>query len=216
MVVQELRVRYQRSILGFVWSLLNPILMMVILSWVFSHIMKSVENYSLFLFAGMVPWSFFSISLNDCAFAIIQNEGLDPEDLSAQAGLSAGAGIDLPGHLCPLAGCACFCFCGRWVPGLHSSLLFLPVAIALLAMFTLGLGLIVATLNTFYRDCGHLIARGAAGLVLCDPDPLSDRTVRDRRSGGFVSIRRSTSSSSFTTSCTRGAGPGSAWWQLPL
>src|SRR5271170_1841010 len=58
MVVQELRVRYQRSFLGFVWTLLNPILMMAILSWVFSHIMKGVEHYSLFLFAGMVPWSF--------------------------------------------------------------------------------------------------------------------------------------------------------------
>ena len=46
MVVQELRVRYQRSFLGFVWTLLNPILMMVILSWVFSHIMKSVEQLS--------------------------------------------------------------------------------------------------------------------------------------------------------------------------
>ena len=67
MVVQELRVRYQRSILGFVWSLLNPLLMMVILSWVFSHLIKDVENYPLFLFAGMVPWSFLSISLNDCA-----------------------------------------------------------------------------------------------------------------------------------------------------
>ena len=77
MVVQELRVRYQRSFLGFVWTLLNPILMMVILSWVFSsHHERRSDSYSLFLFAGMVPWSFLSISLNDCAFSIINNEGL--------------------------------------------------------------------------------------------------------------------------------------------
>ncbi len=49
MVVQELRVRYQRSFLGFVWTLLNPILMMVILSWVFSHMMDHFRHYPLFL-----------------------------------------------------------------------------------------------------------------------------------------------------------------------
>src|SRR6516165_9393258 len=46
MVVQELRVRYQRSILGFLWTLLNPLLMMVILSWVFSSLNRDMKNYS--------------------------------------------------------------------------------------------------------------------------------------------------------------------------
>jgi homopolymeric O-antigen transport system permease protein len=157
MVVQELRVRYQRSFLGFVWTLLNPILMMVILSWVFSHLMDSFPNYPLFLFAGMVPWSFLSISLNDCAFSIINNEGLIRKIYLPKLVfplvrvlialvtfvLSLVALFLL---LCPLGARPSF------------ALLFLPVAIALLGMFALGLGLIVATLNTFYRDCGHLIA----------------------------------------------------------
>jgi ABC-type polysaccharide/polyol phosphate export permease len=157
MVVQELRVRYQRSFLGFVWTLVNPILMMVILSWVFSHIMDRVEQYPLFLFAGMVPWSFLSISLNDCAVSIINNEGLIRK-------------IYLPKIVFPLArvliALVTFVlslgalFLLLWPLGARPSfsLLFLPVAIALLTAFTLGLGLIAATLNTFYRDCGHLIA----------------------------------------------------------
>jgi len=156
MVVQELRVRYQRSFLGFVWSLLNPIMMMVILSWVFSHVIKDVGNYPLFLFAGMVPWSFLSSSLSECAYSIIQNEGLIRK-------------IYLPKLVFPLArvliGLVTFVlsmvalFLLLWPLGARpsASMLFLPVAIALLAMFTLGLGLIAATMNTFYRDCGHLI-----------------------------------------------------------
>jgi ABC-2 type transport system permease protein/lipopolysaccharide transport system permease protein len=157
MVVQELRVRYQRSILGFVWTLLNPLLMMVILSWVFSHLVKGVQNYPLFLFSGMVPWSFLSISLNDCAVSIINNEGLIRK-------------IYLPKLVFPLArvlialvtfilSLAALFFL-LWPLGASPSLpmLFLPVAIVLLAGFTMGLGLIAATLNTFYRDCGHLIA----------------------------------------------------------
>ena len=157
MVVQELRVRYQRSFLGFVWSLLNPIMMMVILSWVFSHIIKGIDNYALFLFAGMVPWSFLTISLNDCAFSIIQNEGLIRK-------------IYLPKMVFPLVrvliALVTFVlslvalFLLLWPLGARPSpaMLFLPLAILLLATFTLGLGLIAATLNTFYRDCGHLIA----------------------------------------------------------
>jgi ABC-type polysaccharide/polyol phosphate export permease len=157
MVVQELRVRYQRSFLGFVWTLLNPILMMVILSWVFSHMMDHFRHYPLFLFAGMVPWSFLSISLNDCAFSIINNEGLIRKIYLPKLVfplvrvlialvtfvLSLGALFVL---MLPLGARPSF------------ALLFLPVAIALLGIFALGLGLIVATLNTFYRDCGHLIA----------------------------------------------------------
>ena len=46
MVIQELRVRYQRSILGFFWTLLNPLLMLVILSWVFSHLLPRTDQLS--------------------------------------------------------------------------------------------------------------------------------------------------------------------------
>ena len=76
MVAQELRVRYQRSILGFLWTLLNPLLMMATLSWVFSYLVTDFDKYPLFLFAGMVPWAFLSGSLNESAFCIILNEGL--------------------------------------------------------------------------------------------------------------------------------------------
>src|SRR5437764_2994816 len=76
MVIQELRVRYQRSVLGFLWSLLHPVLMMTILAMVFSQLFKApVKDYAGFLFSGMVPWTFLAASLNDCAFCIIQNEG---------------------------------------------------------------------------------------------------------------------------------------------
>src|ERR1700710_1083473 len=72
MVVQELRVRYQRSVLGFFWTLLNPILMMVTLTLVFSQLFATTrEDYALHLFAGMVPWGFLSAGLTDCAFCII-------------------------------------------------------------------------------------------------------------------------------------------------
>jgi ABC-type polysaccharide/polyol phosphate export permease len=157
MVVGELRVRYQRSMLGFVWTLLNPLLMMVILSWVFSSLNKDTPNYPLFLFAGMVPWSFLSICLNECATCVIVNEALIRK-------------IYLPKLVFPLARVLialvtfvlslAALFLLLWPLGarLNPVMVLLPVVIVLLAMFSLGLGLIVATANTFFRDCGHLVA----------------------------------------------------------
>jgi ABC-2 type transport system permease protein/lipopolysaccharide transport system permease protein len=157
MVVQELKVRYQRSFLGFVWTLLNPLLMLATLGFVFAHLFETVQNYPIFLFAGMVPWTFLSTSLNDSAMSIINNEGLIRK-------------IYLPKLIFPLARVLIALvtlvfslgamFLLLWPMGARPSwsMLALPLALGLFGIFTLGLSLIVATANTFYRDCGHLIS----------------------------------------------------------
>ena len=76
MVVGELRVRYQRSILGFVWTLLNPLLMMVTLSWVFAGLNHGHQELSALLVRRHGALELSNLSLNECAFCIIQNEGL--------------------------------------------------------------------------------------------------------------------------------------------
>ena len=158
MVVQELRVRYQRSMLGFVWTLLNPILMMVTLTLVFSQLLgKDFRGYALNLFAGMVPWGLLSACLNECAFCIIQNEGLIRK-------------IFLPKLIFPLTRvlinlttfvlsmAALFLLLIPLGARFSPPMLLLPLAVALFTAFAMGLGLVVATMNTFYRDCGHLVS----------------------------------------------------------
>jgi ABC-type polysaccharide/polyol phosphate export permease len=158
MVMQELRVRYQRSVMGFLWTLLNPILMMATLTVVFSQILDvRQEGYAIYLFAGMVPWTFLSGSINECAFCIISNEGLIRK-------------IYLPKLIFPitrvlinlvtfmLSMSALFMIVGPLGVRPSLSMLMLPIVVLLFAVFTLGLGLIVATANTFFRDCGHLVA----------------------------------------------------------
>ena len=124
----------------------------------FSHLFKAIPNYTLYLFAGMVPWGFMSGSLNECAVCIIMNEGLIRK-------------IYVPKLVFPLARVlialvtlvfslvALFLLLGPLGRRrLSWPMLLLPLAIGLSAIFTLGLSLIVATANTFYRDCGHLIS----------------------------------------------------------
>jgi ABC-type polysaccharide/polyol phosphate export permease len=158
MVVQELRVRYQRSILGFVWTLLSPILMMGTIALAFSQLFQvPAAEFGVFLFAGMVPWGFFSGTLGECAFCIIANEGLIRK-------------IYLPKLVFPLTRVlinlttfvlsmgALFILLKPMGAQISPALLLLPVVVALLTAFTLGLSLIVATANTFYRDCGHMVS----------------------------------------------------------
>jgi ABC-2 type transport system permease protein/lipopolysaccharide transport system permease protein len=156
MAVQELRVRYQRSILGFFWTLLNPLLMMMVLTPVFSSLNRDLKSYPLFLFAGMVPWSFLSVAINECAVCIIQNEGLIRKIYLPKLVFPLSrALIGLVTFVLSLS--ALFLLLLPLGARPASPMFLLPLAIALLAAFALGIGLIVATANTFYRDCGHLV-----------------------------------------------------------
>ncbi len=92
MVVQELRVRYQRSILGFLWTLLNPLLMLATLCLVFRHLFKQVENYPLIPAGRNGPLELPEHRLERQRDVHHRQRGPDPEDLPAEAGLPAVAG----------------------------------------------------------------------------------------------------------------------------
>ena len=73
-VKKEVRSKYKNSILGVVWSFLNPLLQIMVYAIIFSLILKNKqEHYAVFLCAGIIPWTFFSVAINKSAFAIIEN-----------------------------------------------------------------------------------------------------------------------------------------------
>ena len=168
MVTQELKVRYQRSLLGFFWTLLNPILMLTTLSFVFSRLGGGQANYTVYLFAGMVPWTFLSGSIAESAFAFIHNEGLIKK-------------IYIPKIVFPLVRVlinfttllfsmtALFLLLIPTGARFTWSIISLPLPLALLAMFTLGLSLLISTLNTFFRDCGHFVTVGLQAWYFATP-----------------------------------------------
>ncbi|WP_082859011.1 ABC transporter permease [Planctomyces sp. SH-PL62] len=160
MVVQELRVRYQRSFMGFLWTLINPLLMMAVLSVVFSNLMPAPPpgsgSYSLYLLAGMVPWTFMAGSIGESAVCIIMNEVLIRKIYIPKLVFPlVRVLINLVTSVLSLV--ALFLIMVPLGARPSISMIFLPVAIALYFAFTLGLSLLVATANTFFRDCGHLV-----------------------------------------------------------
>src|SRR3979490_2993855 len=80
LVARELKARYRGSVLGFVWSFINPLLLLLIYWFVFTTVMpnrvEGVEPYSLFMFCGILPWTWFSASLSEAAGSLISGGNL--------------------------------------------------------------------------------------------------------------------------------------------
>lgn len=77
LVVRDLKIKYRRSFLGYVWSLLNPLMMMAIMSLVFSYMFRfKIQNYPLYLICGQTLWSFFSESTHVAMTSVIYNGAL--------------------------------------------------------------------------------------------------------------------------------------------
>lgn len=158
MVLKDLKLRYQASILGFLWSMLNPLLMLVIYTVVFSKVMRvSIEgNYTFFLFSGLMPWTFFSGSLIASTGSVIGNAGLIRK-------------VQFPHETLPVA-TVLFFFAQLVlalfvvVPGLVlitgarlTAVAWFAVPLLLLQLaFTIGLALALAALTTVFRDIAHL------------------------------------------------------------
>jgi ABC-type polysaccharide/polyol phosphate export permease len=157
LVARDLKVRYKRSVLGMLWSLLNPLLQMAVYSFVFSIIMRvGIPDYPIFLLAGLLPWTLFSTSVSMAAGCLIANASLIRKVAVPQAvyplALVGSKLVDLLLSLVPLT-LISFWF-GR-PPTL--SWLYLPIAILTVATFAAGVCFLVSSLTVFFRDIKHLI-----------------------------------------------------------
>jgi ABC-type polysaccharide/polyol phosphate export permease len=156
-VVNSLRRRYQRSILGFAWSLLSPLLMMIVLTAVFSLLFhRDPKTYGIFVFSGMLPWQFMSESISASCTAITQAEAFMKK-------------VYIPKIFFPLVtvstefinfalSLVSMTFLAMFVGlQLHLTLLLLPFAMAITFAFIFGLGLSVSILTVYFRDFTHLV-----------------------------------------------------------
>ena len=80
LVAKDLKLKYRGSFLGLLWSLLNPVLMLVVYTFAFKLVLRvPTENYAYFITAGLLPWSFFAGAVTASTQAIVGNAGADPE-----------------------------------------------------------------------------------------------------------------------------------------
>jgi ABC-2 type transport system permease protein len=157
LVEREVRARYRGSFLGFLWSLLNPLMLMGIYTLVFSVFMRiQVPNYALMLFTGLLPWTWFSTALVNGTASITANANLIkkvyfPLEILPLVAVST----NLVNFLLSLPVLGLVLALHREAPG--PGILLLPILLVLQFGLTLGVNMILSTLNTFYRDVEQLL-----------------------------------------------------------
>jgi lipopolysaccharide transport system permease protein len=162
LVARDLKARYRGSLLGFFWSFINPLLLLLIYTFVFTVVMPgarggSVEPFSVFMFCGILPWTWFSSSLLESSNALVSGGNLIKKVL-------------FPAEVLPivtvLAGLAHFCF---GLPILAAFLIYydvpfridvllLPLIVIVQLVLTTGLALVVSSLTVHFRDVRDLLA----------------------------------------------------------
>lgn len=162
LTTRELKARYRGSVLGFFWSLLNPLLMLAVYTLVFQYVLPnrsaSTRPYALFLFSGLLPWNWLAASLTDASGSLPTHGSLlrkilfPAEVLPVVAVFSQGVHflLGLPILGAGLALAAFGLFDGRVPLGLP--LLQVPLLLALQALLLLGIGFFLAALTVHFRD----------------------------------------------------------------
>ena len=186
LVRRDLRGRYKGSALGFLWTFLNPLLQLGVYTIVFSIIMRAgIEKYYLFLFVALIPWMFFSTSIQGGATCI-----LNQKDMVSK--------IHFPRQVLPIAHVTtCFvnmllCFIVVLIVcalGLGLRLTLLPLLIPVMLteyLLALGLCFIVAGVTVYFRDLEHITGIFVMLWQFLTPVMYSVDSVPERLRGVFM------------------------------
>jgi ABC-type polysaccharide/polyol phosphate export permease len=169
LVHRDLTVRYKRSVVGALWTLLHPLLLVMILVIVFSHLFRfNVEHYEVYLLAGLLPWTFFAQTTVNAMAATAWNGSLMkrvrvPKSIFTLSTTISGL-VNLAVSYIPLL----LIMIVRGVP-FRPSLLFLPVSFAILAVFTFGLSLALSTISIYFVDVREMYTVALTALLYLTP-----------------------------------------------
>ncbi len=151
-IARSIKTRYKRSVLGVVWTLLNPLLTMLVLTFVFSNLFRfDIPHYPIYLLSGLVAWNCFSGVTNQSMGDMVYNGSLMnriyvPKALFVASAAGTGL-VNLGFAFIPLLIIAI----ATGAPIDQSLITVLP-AVFLLALFAMGVGLIVSTAAVFFAD----------------------------------------------------------------
>ncbi|MDO4939114.1 MAG: ABC transporter permease [Lachnospiraceae bacterium] len=156
LVIKDLKLKYRRSFLGYVWSVLNPLLVMIIMAIIFSSIFKrNIENYPVYLFTGQIMFNYMNVSSRQALESITGNAALlkkvyVPKYIFTFSKITSGL-VDLVFSL----GALVLVMIGTGARfSWYNLLIFFPII--QLYVFCVGLGMLLSALNVFFRDIQYI------------------------------------------------------------
>lgn len=183
LVVRDIKVKYRRSVLGYIWSVLNPLLMMVVISTVFSHMFRfDIENYPVYLLTGQLVYNFYSESTNFAMTSIINGGSLIKK-------------VYLPKYIFPLSRVlssfvnllfsltALIIILVATKAQITPAFFLFPLPLIYLLLLCIGVGLIMSVVTVFFRDMLHLYGVFLTALMYMTPifypvSAMSDEVVK--------------------------------------
>ncbi len=155
---KELKVRYKRSFFGYLWSIANPLALALVFFVAFKIFMKiSIENYTLFLIAGLFPWQWFSNSVNTSAMVFVANSSLIKKVNVRREVLVIAAVLNDTLHFVlsiPIIVVFIFFYDLRpswtWIIGI-------PLLLIIQFIMTLGFSIAISAINLFFRDIERIV-----------------------------------------------------------
>ena len=172
MTEKEIKARYKHAILGFLWIILNPLFQMIIIGFVFQFFIPvEVDNYFLFLFAGLLPWNFFAISLTKTVSAIVNERSLIQKAKFPRESIILSIILSNAFHFLTSLILFLILIMGlltlqtitgiNLIPSIHFSdlnkwILLIPL-IAWMVLLTSGLSLLGSALDVKYRDVSFVV-----------------------------------------------------------
>lgn len=169
LVARDIKIKYRRSVLGVLWTLLNPLLMMIVLSVVFSNLFKfDVENFPIYLLSGQVIFNFYSDATNSSMTSILGSASLIkkvyiPKYLFVVSRICSSV-INLAASFSALL----LVMVAMRVE-LHYTIIFAIVPIILLVLFSMGIGLFLSAITVKFRDVMHLYSVFVTALMYLTP-----------------------------------------------
>ena len=169
LVHRDLTVRYKRSVLGFFWTMLHPLMLIVILVLVFSEIFRfAIEGYEVYVLSALLPWTFFSQTTVGSMTSWAWNGQLlkrvrVPKSIFTFSGVVAGL-VNLSLSYIPLV----LIMIVRGAP-IRPAFAFLPVSIFILAVFTYGVSLLLSALAVYFIDVREMYAVALTALMYLTP-----------------------------------------------
>ncbi|SEU18924.1 ABC transporter permease [Stigmatella erecta] len=177
---RELKARYRGSVLGFLWTFLNPMLQMAVYTLLFSVYMRqNIEHYPYFMFVGLLPWIWFSSSIGAGASAISDRRDLltkvrfPAQVLPATVVVTNLCNFMLSVPLLIVFGLVL----GRW-PSWH--LLFFPAVVLIQLCVTMGLAYLISAINVTFRDLQQIVVNLLTMWFFVTPIFYQAQTVPDR------------------------------------
>jgi lipopolysaccharide transport system permease protein len=193
LLARDLSVRYKNSILGFVWTLLNPLLLMAVFSVVFTILLPGgIPNFPIFILIGILSWNFCVGSVMACIHSVTGNGDLVRKVYFPREVLPISAVLSCLVN-CVLAFSLVFVmmpFAGLPITPL---VIWLPITMFFQTLFLIGLGLLLSAINVFFRDTEAIIDVAMLAWFFLTPifyslDVLYDKTIGPFNAGRVMHL----------------------------